>query len=123
MKQLSQKSCQHPADEVSQLLNLPFLPFQGRLRYSPQARILLYGNTIVRFTPSENRLFQTLLEQPGQVVMTQTLKKNNQLSLKMARQHLGALRQKLWVCELDVECIYGKGYRLSTFALDHGHSE
>jgi DNA-binding response OmpR family regulator len=77
---------------------------------------LLYGNTIVRFTPSENRLFQTLLEQPGQVVLTQTLKKNNQLSLKMARQHLGALRQKLWVCELDVECIYGKGYRLSSFA-------
>ena len=123
LKKPSQKSYQPSNDEAFRLLDLPFHSCSSRLQYNPQVRILLCDTIVVRLTPSENSLFQGLLEYPGQVVATQALKKRHQFSLQMVRQHLGTLRQKLWVCELDVECIYGKGYRLSTFALDHGHSE
>lgn len=88
-----------------------------QFRYNTQTHLLVIGGMALRLTPTEALLFQALASPTGHTVPLKTLSERNNLTSKLVRQHISRLRRKLWSCEIDIECVHSKGYRLSSLGV------
>ena len=94
---------------------------QSAFVYDPAAQVIRYGDQKLDLTPTELRLFNTLLMQPKRIfsrdqLIAQAYNDNLEVFDRAVDSHIKNLRKKIALVLPDVEVVqsvYGLGYRYS----------
>ena len=94
---------------------------QSAFVYDPAAQVIRYGDQKLDLTPTELRLFNTLLMQPERIfsrdqLIAQAYNDNLEVFDRAVDSHIKNLRKKIALVLPDVEVVqsvYGLGYRYS----------
>jgi DNA-binding response OmpR family regulator len=89
-----------------------------RIRYNDAKRVLIIDNEVVSCTPCEYRLLQQLLQAPSYVPLTNLVQQAFHSSLtrssrRRLSKYISRVREKLWVCGLEIFCVTTQGYLLA----------